>query len=234
MNRPARPDDMEILAATPLFKGLPKNYLEDVRRIAMGKDFKKGEAIFFEGDEADGFYVVVAGRVKVFKLSLDGKEQIFHILGPGEPFGEVPVFAGEDFPANAEAMAPSRLFFFPREAFAGLITEDPSLALNMLAILSKRLRQFTVQVEHLSFKEVPGRLAVYLLYLSDQKGGQAHVRLAISKGQLASLLGTIPETLSRILAKMSRAGLIRVKGPRIEIVDRQGLELLSATGKGLV
>jgi len=233
MNRPARPDDMEILAAIPLFKGLPKNYLEDVRRIAIGKDFKKGEAIFFEGDEADGFYVVVAGRVKVFKLSLDGKEQIFHILGPGEPFGEVPVFAGEDFPANAEAMVASRLFFFPRKAFTGLISEDPSLALNMLAILSKRLRQFTVQVEHLSFKEVPGRLAVYLLYLSDQKGGQAHVRLAISKGQLASLLGTIPETLSRILAKMSKAGLIRVEGPRIEIVDRQGLELLSATGKGL-
>jgi CRP/FNR family transcriptional regulator len=219
----------DIIRKIPLFEGLPEDQVNRLVQIVLEKAYKKGDAIFFEGDEADGFYVVVTGQIKVFKLSVEGKEQILHIFGPGEPFGEVPVFAGNNFPAHAEAIAESRLLFFPRNAFTGLITAIPSLALNMLAVLSRRLRQFTVQVEHLSLKEVPGRLAVYLLYLSDEKDGDLTVDLAISKGQLASLLGTIPETLSRILAKMTKRGLIQVDGRRIEIMDLSGLEAL-ATG----
>jgi len=218
---------MGVISEIPLLKGLPPDQLEEIKKIAVERDFKKGETIFFDGDEANGFYVVSEGMVKVFKLSLEGKEQILHIFGPGEPFGEVPVFAGEDFPANAEAIAVSRLVFFPRQAFTGLIAKNPSLALNMLAVLSRRLRQFTVQVEHLSLKEVPGRLAIYLLYLSDEAQGSSSVDLSISKGQLASLLGTIPETLSRILAKMTKNGLIQVDGRRIHIEDRNGLEGLA-------
>jgi CRP/FNR family transcriptional regulator len=222
-----------IISNIPLFEGLPHDQLESLSGIVLEKRCAKGEPIFFEGDRARGFYVVVEGQVKVFKLSIEGKEQILHIFGPGEPFGEVPVFAGQDFPAHAEAIAASRLFFFPREAFTDLIDKNPSLALNMLAVLSRRLRQFTVQVEHLSLKEVPGRLAVYLLYLSDEKNGAVMVDLAMSKGHLASLLGTIPETLSRILAKMTKKGLIRVEGHRIELLDREALEALSTGGKRL-
>jgi CRP-like cAMP-binding protein len=220
----------EILSNIPLFKGLPKVQLQDLTRIAADKHFTKGETVFSEGDQGNGFYVVVDGLVKIFKLSIDGKEQILHIFGSGEPFGEVPVFAGQDFPAHAEAIAESRLLFFPREAFAALISENPSLALNMLALLSMRLRHFTVQVEQLSLKEVPGRLATYLRYLSDEKGGATSIDLNISKGQLASLLGTIPETLSRIFARMMQQGLIEVEGPRINITDQSGLEAL-ATGE---
>jgi CRP/FNR family transcriptional regulator len=223
----------EILSNIPLFKGLPKVQLQDLTRIATDKHFAKGQTVFSEGDEGNGFYVVVDGLVKIFKLSMDGKEQILHIFGPGEPFGEVPVFAGQDFPAHAEAIAESRLLFFPREAFTALISENPSLALNMLALLSMRLRHFTVQVEQLSLKEVPGRLAAYLLYLSDEKGGEASVDLNISKGQLASLLGTIPETLSRIFARMMQQGLIEVAGRRINMTDRSGLEALAMGEKTL-
>ncbi len=224
---------LDVISNISLFRGLSLEQLEDLTRIAVEKQFEKRQAVFFEGDKANGFYVVVEGQVKVFKLSVDGKEQILHIFGPGEPFGEVPVFAGEVFPAHAEAIAKSRLLFFPRNAFTDLIAQTPSLALNMLAVLSKRLRQFTVQVEHLSLKEVPGRLAVYLLYLSNERGGDLNVDLNISKGQLASLLGTIPETLSRILAKMTKKGLIQVDGHRIEIMDRPCLEDLASGGERL-
>ena len=86
--------------------------------------------------------MVVSGKVKIFKVSMEGKEQILHIFGPGEPFGEVPVFAGQQFPASAEALEKSRLFFFSREAFIDLIKRNPDLALNMLAVLSRRLRRF--------------------------------------------------------------------------------------------
>lgn len=218
----------DIISKIPLFEGLPGDEIDALARIALEKPFKKGNPVFFEGEAATGFYVVVCGQVKIFKLSVDGKEQILHIFGPGEPLGEVPVFAGKDFPAHAEVLADSRLLFFPKHAFTALISEIPSLALNMLAVLSRRLRQFTVQVEHLSLKEVPGRLAVYLLYLSNEKGGDATVDLAITKGQLASLLGTIPETLSRILTKMTKRGLVHVDGPRIQIMDRGRLEALAA------
>jgi CRP/FNR family transcriptional regulator len=221
---------IHIISKMPLFNGLPQDQLEEIRRIAVSRHFKKNEIIFTEGDTANGFYLVADGKVKVFKASSDGKEQILHILGPGEPFGEVPVFSGKSFPANAQALANSHLLLFPRLAFVKLITDHPSLALNMLAVLSMRLRQFTVQVEHLSLKEVPGRLAAYLMYLSQEQGRDT-VSLSISKGQLASLLGTIPETLSRIFARMSEQNLIEVSGKSIRITDRLALEELASDGK---
>jgi CRP-like cAMP-binding protein len=220
-------DMIEQIAAIPLFEGLVRQQHDKLARIVRERSYKRGETIFSEGDEGTGFYVLISGKVKIFKLSSEGKEQILHVLGPGEPFGEAPVFAGKRFPAHAETLEESRLFFFPRAAFVDLIREDPSLALNMLAILSGRLRKFTVLVEDLSLKEVPGRLAAYLLYASEERDHTDELKLDIAKNQLASLLGTIPETLSRILTRMVRQGLIQLKGPRIVILDRRGLEELA-------
>jgi CRP/FNR family transcriptional regulator len=186
---------MEIvkhIASIPLFEDLPKEQQEDLAMIVADQVYKRGQTIFTEGDDATGFYVGITGRVKIFKLSFEGKEQILHIFGPGEPFGEVPVFTGQHFPANAEAMEDGRIFFF-----------------------------FTHLIDDLSLKEVPGRLSAYLLYLSEQKKGTSDLELTITKSQLASLLGTIPETLSRIFGKMSK---------QVRILDRQGLEDLAETG----
>ena len=163
------------------------------------------------------------GKVKIYKVSPSGKEHILHIFGGGEPFGEVPVFHGQPFPATAEALMNTTTLFFPRDRFVRMIEANPSIALGMLAVLSMRLRRFAGQIENLSLKEVPARLAGYLLYLSSEQQGRDEVELDISKGQLASLLGTIPETLSRIFARMSEEGLIQVRGRKIAILDRQGL-----------
>ncbi|MGD9366490.1 MAG: Crp/Fnr family transcriptional regulator [Desulfobacteraceae bacterium] len=221
---------IDILASTPLFSGLNEEQLSQIRGIAQDKQFGRGQAIFWEGDPGNGFYLVVSGKVKVYKTSLEGKEQILHIYGPGHPIGEVPVFSGSRFPANAMAIEKSRMLFFPRKDFVDLISGQPSLALNMLAVLSMRLRQFTVQVENLSLKEVPARLASYLVYLASEQGSPDIVTLPISKGQLASLLGTIPETLSRIFNKMTQQGLIKVKGSEITIVNKDEIEALSENG----
>ena len=210
---------LHIISQTPLFQNLAEDDLNKIRRIAVDKFCNKGQTVFSEGDDGTGFYVVAAGKVKIYKMSLEGKEQILHIYGPGNPFGEVPVFSGEQFPANAQTLLKSHLLFFPRTAFTELIANNPSLCLNMLAVLSMRLRQFTIQVENLSLKEVPGRLASYLLYLTQEQDAEDIVTLPISKGQLASLLGTIPETLSRILTKMSNSGLIDVSGGDITLLD---------------
>ena len=222
---------LEILSSAPLFKGLTEEQLSQLCRCAVDRFYDKGKIVFAEGSEGDGFYVVAEGRVKIFKASVDGKEQILHIYGPGDPFGEVPVFSGERFPANAETLLKSHLLFFPRSRFIDLITRNPSLSLNMLAVLSTRLRQFTMQVESLSLKEVPGRLASYLVYLANEQGTESSVSLPISKGQLASLLGTVPETLSRILSKMDSEKLIEVKSRTITILDHNGLAELAEQGR---
>jgi CRP-like cAMP-binding protein len=213
----------EIIGASVLFEGLPEQQISDIANIAVLKTFQRGESIFFEGDEGVGFYMVGEGRVKIFKVSSSGKEHILHIFGQGEPFGEVPVFHGRPFPANAEALVKSKAIFFPRKQFVLLVEANPSIALNMLAVLSQRLRRFSSQIENLSLKEVPERLAGYLVYLSNEQGGSDEVELDISKGQLASLLGTIPETLSRIFSKMSDEGLIKVNGRKISLLNRQSL-----------
>jgi len=222
---------MGIISVTPLFSDLPESQLNEVCRIAVDRFFHRKETVFSEGDDGNGFFIVASGTVKVYKVSPDGKEQILHIFGPGEPVGEVPVFTGQPFPASAEALVKSHLLFFPRKAFVDLISENPFLSLNMLAVLSERLRQFTVQIENLSLKEVPGRLSTYLLYLSEEQENKESLSLNISKGQLASLLGTIPETLSRIFAKMSDQNLIDVNGRHIKLLDRMGLEILALNGR---
>ena len=222
---------LDVISAIPLFNGLPEDQLEAIRKIAIEKQINKGEIVVTEGDDGKGFFVILEGRVKVFKVSAEGKEQILHIFGPGQPFGEVPVFAGQRFPANAQAIDNTKILFFPRVAIVGLITANPSLALNMLAEMSKKLRLFAVQIENLSLKEMPARLASYLIHLADEQDQKEVVTLKISKGQLASILGTIPETLSRVFAKLSGNNLIRVEGKKITLLDRSGLEDLSEYGK---
>ena len=223
----------DVIARIPLFSGLSRTQLAELQSIVLEKNFGKGGLIFSEGDEGDGFYVILQGRVKVFKVSADGKEHILHIFTPGQTFGEVPVFAGEHFPASAEAIHETRVIFFPRSAFVALLEKNPSLSLKLLADLSVKLRQFAAQIENLSLKEIPARLATYLLVLAEEQGRDDHVTLSISKGQLASLLGTIPETLSRILAKLSAQQLIRVEGRKIILMDAEGLRVLAQSGKFL-
>jgi len=219
---------MDQIAAIPLFEGLSGEQLKALAGICLLRSCRKGQMIFADGDEGIGFYIVQSGRVRIFKLSPEsGKEQILHIFGPGESFGEAAVFAGQGFPAFAEAQMTSVLLFFPRREFVALIRQDPSLAMNMLAVLSRRLQKFTRLIDDLSLKETPARLAAHLLYLG---GGRTadEISLEIPKGQMAALLGTIPETLSRILARMGRQGLIRLRGNRISILNRAGLQEIAS------
>ncbi len=186
--------------------------------------------IFHEGEKGDGFYMVEQGKIKVFKLSVEGKEQILHIYGPGHTFGEVPVFEGKNFPASSMALEKSVILFLPRVKFVDLITQTPGLGMNLLADLSRRLREFTVQIENLSLKEVPARLAAYILTLSKEQKNEKRVTLPISKAQLSNLIGTTPETVSRILKKMTDASFIEVQTKIIQINNLAGLVELSESG----
>jgi len=211
----------------PLFTGLQPAQSDKIRRIALKRSYHRGEIIFMEGEEGNGFYIVETGQVKIYKISLEGKEQILHLFGTGESFGEVSVFTGHGFPAFAKANTKTTCLFIPRDGFVEMIRHDPALAMNMLGVMALRLRKFAGLIEDLSLKEVPGRLCAYLLYLSDKSPDPEHLELDVSKGQLAALLGTIPETLSRILTRMSRLGLIKSEGAHIRILDRTVLQKIA-------
>jgi CRP/FNR family transcriptional regulator, dissimilatory nitrate respiration regulator len=223
----------EILIKSQLFGGLPEEHITEIEKIAVNKYFSKGDVIFYDGDEGVGFYLVAGGSVNVYKLSSNGKEQILHIVKEGDTIGAVPVFSGKSFPANAKAIAKSHLLFFDRNKFIQLITNKPSLTMNILALLAMRLREFTIQVENLSLKEIPGRLAAYLLYLSQEQGNKDLIRLNISKVQLANLLGTGPESLSRALGNMKIRKLVEEEGTTIRLVNRGLLEELAEKGKDI-
>lgn len=220
------------LQTTALFQGLSLDCLMPLTQIVQLQTWKKGEFIFSEGDEALGFFIVKNGRVKVFKIAPNGKEQILHIFSEGDYFAEVPTLDGKCFPAFAAALEPTELVFFPRVAFLEILHQHPPIAVNMLLIFSRHLRQLTNLVEELSLKEVPQRLAAYLLRLSDRLEGSTSVKLEVTKSQLAASLGTISATLSRALYRLSEEGLIAVNGSEIELLDRDRLQSLSQVLSG--
>jgi CRP/FNR family transcriptional regulator, dissimilatory nitrate respiration regulator len=220
-----------VLSYSPLFKGLSVEYRQRLTEIGTEQRVEKGEILFFEGDECDGFYLVIEGQIKIYKLSADGKEKILHFFGVGEPVGEVAMFTGQAYPANAQAVERSRLLFFKKATFVRLIADSPSLSMNMMGILSRRLKRFAGQIEELSLKDVPARLAGYLVLLIEEQQNNRQVTLSITKGQLASLLGTIPETLSRILLRMNQLGYISVEGKAIKVLNEVKLRELVENGR---
>jgi CRP/FNR family transcriptional regulator len=215
----------QILKHSPFFAGLSDQDLDALMSIARIREHPRGELLFSDGEEAAGFFVVLDGKVKVYKLSPDGKERILHVIHPGGTFAEAAIFGDGLYPAYAEPLQVSKLFFLPKDGFLGLLMDNGRIAINMIAGLSRFLRQFANQIEDLTFKDVPSRLARYLMELSH--GTKQTVELPISKSQLASNLGTVGETLSRTLRKLSEDDLIAVSGKKVEILDFSRLEELA-------
>ncbi len=220
------------LSTVSLFHNLSLEQLHAVMQIAEIQSFGKGEVLFNAGHEATGFFVIKSGRVKVYKISSEGKEQILNIFAVGQNFAEVAALDGKTFPAAAATLEPAELIFFPRLAFLNLLHQYPDIAINMLISLSQHLRHLTHVIETLSFKDVPQRLAAYLLGLketSTELNSPTVVVLSLTKSQLAAALGTIPATLSRAFNYLRNENIIRVEGSRIELLDGDRLRTLSQT-----
>ncbi|OAB55048.1 Crp/Fnr family transcriptional regulator [Phormidium willei BDU 130791] len=226
------PDILDFLAGLDLFKDLPDSQLRAMATIAKPLKYDRGDPIFLEGDRCLGFFLVQSGRVKVYKMSADGKEQILHWFEEGDRFAEVPAFDGGYYPASASALEKTQLLLIPNQALLALVEQYPSLAFHLLASLSRHLRRFANLIDTLSLKDVSSRLAGYLLELSDRQGSD-RLELDLAKGQLAAFLGTIPETLSRTFAKLTQANLIEIEARQIQIRDRDGLQRLADGNKDI-
>ena len=221
-----------VLNRCLLFSGLDDREMSELEAISVSRRYPKGTLIFSEDEEAKGFFVVISGKVKVYKLSPEGKEQILHIVAPGQTFAEAALFAGSTYPAFAESLAQTRVLYFSKESFLNLIRENPQISLNMIASLSQWLRKFVSLVEELSLKDVSARLSKYLIDLSAQSGRSSEsgieFELDINKSQLASQLGTISETLSRALRKLRDKRIIEVEGKKIIILQKEILKEISS------
>jgi CRP-like cAMP-binding protein len=217
----------EFLGQTALLQNLSEQSLEQVASIGTLQSFQAGGLLFADGDECQGSFLILEGQVKVFKYAETGREQIMGMLGPGEYLAGVPAFDGRRYSANAVALDSLQVLFIPREPFLELLRRDPTLSFNLLTIFSHHLRRFAQLIETVSLKEVSGRIATYLLLLSHQAGNSEVVELAITKAQLAAFIGTVPETLSRVLQKMGRDGLLKLDGNTITILDFQELTALA-------
>ncbi len=226
-------DNLQILKKSLLFSGLDEENLTEVAMIATKRSFSKGETLFTDGEPATGFYLLASGSIKLCKFSPDGKEKVLHFVHPSETFAEAAFFGDGKYPAEARALEKGEALFFPRESFMGLLERNPRFSLNLIVSLSLLLRRFARQIEELTFAEVPTRLATYLIDLAAKKStnfqGKIYLDLEMKKGELASRLGTVSETLSRSLKKLKEEGLIEVEGSRVIILDMG--RLASMAGK---
>jgi len=220
-------DVADVLGRTALFSGLPPGDLSRIAALAVRRRFARREAVFREGDRADGFFLVVSGGVKIFKLSEDGKEQVLHLLEPGQSFAEATIFEGGAFPADAEALEPTELLFIPKRPFLELLERNPKVALGMLASLSRWLKRLTDLVENLALRDVESRFVLFVAEEMRRRGTPLRdgtvYEIPVGKAVLASRLGTVPETFSRTLKKLQEEGKIRVTGNRIRVLKAAAL-----------
>lgn len=217
---------IDLLKNSYLGRGMDENELKAISSIAMIRSLTKGELLFMEGDSATGFYILLDGQVRLYKSSPDGKEYTLHQIRPGQIFAEVAIFHGHKFPANCTALDESTVAFFPKMEFVRLLEKSPQIALKIIGSMSAFLRDFNNQLEQLSLKEVPARLADYILS-ETARTGNSTIHLDTTKTELANRLGTISETLSRNLRKFMDAGIIEVEHKKIKLIDTARLTAIA-------
>jgi CRP/FNR family transcriptional regulator len=216
----------QTLAQFPLFSGLADEHLETLADIAVPKRVTKNAVLFREGDNARGFYLLLKGKVKLSKVSTGGKEQILHFVQSGQSFAEAALYMNKTYPATAQALEESELYFISSEALSDALGSHPGLAMNLIAHLTRYLQLLTRKVEELSLMDATARLAQHLLGGMDKATGL--VRLGAGKGQTASSLGMAVETFSRTLTKFKEEGLVKEASPGVlQVLDAEGLEKLS-------
>ncbi|MDW7710473.1 MAG: Crp/Fnr family transcriptional regulator [Deferrisomatales bacterium] len=220
------PADASEIRSIPLFAGLEETQLRRIQEICRVVEHGRRDVLFREGEPAEGIFVLLSGRVKIYKLSPDGKEHILHVVRPGQAFAEAAVFMPGGYPAYAEALQKSRTLLLPKAPFLALLQDEPGISLNIIATLSRYLKQFADRIEDLSLKDVSARVARWFLNTAREKG-RDFWDLEITKGELASQVGTVSETLSRTLRKFQDAGWVQVRGRFVKILDKGALQAVA-------
>ncbi len=218
----------EALRSNPLFAELDALELAALAQRSALRHCEAGALLFSEGDACQGLFIVLCGRVRIFKISPGGREQVLTVEGPGATVAELPVFDGGPYPASASAVEVSELLFLPRTGLHAICLEHPQVALKLLKVVGGRLRKLVGIIEELSFTTVRHRLIAWLLREAKAHGKNTARGVAFSLGashqELAAHIGTVRELVSRNLARLQAQSFIEVNGREILITDQAGLE----------
>ncbi|HEY1809829.1 MAG TPA: Crp/Fnr family transcriptional regulator [Acidobacteriaceae bacterium] len=216
-----------LLGAVSLFQGLSLEELRLFAAHAVRKKFTQGELLFSEGDDCRGLHIVAAGKVRIFKSSASGREQVLAVEGPGGSVAELPVFDGGPYPASVSAVDDSQVLFISRDDFRRFCLAHPEVALKMLAVVGGRLRRLVGIIEELSFATVRQRLVSALVRMAQTEGMRTaqgiEFHLPGTHQDLAHQLGTVRELVSRNLMRLQAEGLLQVDARSIVVRDMPGL-----------
>lgn len=219
-----------ILERTALLSSLSRTEIQSLAARTVRKHFSRGELLFSEDGPCHGLHIIASGKVRIFKSSLNGREQVLAMNHPGESVAELPVFDGGRYPASAMAVEDVELAFISRQDFHAFCMEHPEVGLKMLAVVGARLRRLVGIIEELSFSTIRQRLIAVLLRLAETEGKQTQrgieFQLPASHQELASQLGTVRELISRNLMRLQAEGLLDVEARQIVLKDRNGLNAL--------
>jgi len=217
------PSIADVLKGTALFSALSDAEVESLATRTLIRSYASGESLFSEGAPCVGFYIVSKGRVRIFKVSPSGREQVLALEGPGSSIAELPVFDGGPYPASGVAVEPSELLFIARQDFRALCMEFPEIALKVLEVAGARLRRLVGIIEELSFTTVRHRLISWILRQAKNEGG-LRFTLNASHQELAAQIGTVRELVSRNLARLQAQEFIAINGHEVRILNQEGLE----------
>ncbi len=220
-----------------MFAELSDAVLESLAARCVPRTVGTGFVLFRAGERCSGLYVVLEGRVRIYRTAADGREQTLAVEGPGNPVAELPLVDGGPYPASAVTTAASRLVFLPRAEFEHAFRTDPEVATAVVQALGTRLRHFVQLVETLAFRDVAARLAMLLADYGDRhgqvQGEVVELDLERTQEELAAELGTARESVSRAMKQLAKRGLIRKKtGTRFTLANTDRLRTWARDGGG--
>ncbi len=223
-----------ILQQTALLASLSQPELQLLEARTVRKLFSAGELLFSEGEPCNGLHIIARGKVRIFKTSVSGREQVLAVNVPGESIAEIPVFDGGPYPASAVAIEDVEIAFISRRDFQAYCLQHPEVALKVLVVVGARLRGLVGIIEELSFTTIRQRLISVLLKLAQSEGKKTErgieFQLPATHQELANQLGTVRELISRNLMRLQAEGLLDVDARQIVVKDVKGLSgLLDAT-----
>ena len=225
-----RTDLAAVLGKAALLAGLSPAELQLLAARTVRKLFSAGELLFSEGEPCNGLHIIARGKVRIFKTSAGGREQVLAVNIPGETVAELPVFDNGPYPASAVAIEDTEIAFISRRDFHAYCMEHPEVALKVLAVAGARLRRLVGIVEELSFTTIRQRLVSVLIKLALADGKSTtdgiEVLLPASHQELANQLGTVRELISRNLMRLQAEGLLEVDARQIVVKDMNGLKAL--------
>ena len=213
----------EFLKFVPLFAELDENTLNQISSLGIRKNFSKDSVVLFEHEAGSALFVIIAGKVKISRVSDDGKEVILTILGESDFFGEMAILDGATRSANVTAMEDAEIFIVQRSEFLDLLHRHPEVSIALLQELTRRLRAADMKIKSLSLKDAEGKVATVILQLADDIGmikqGTVEIEKLPYQHDLANMAGTSRETISRTLHSFAKKGFVELEGSRLRIID---------------